>query len=51
MPKAKTEEAGSLPKSERAKLQRLYRKGKATYGSVQNLQKASGMPKKKVTDF
>ena len=51
MPKAKNEEAGSLSKSETAKLQRLYREGKAAYGSVQNLQKASGLSKKKVTDF
>ena len=51
MPKAKNEEAESLSKSEKAKLQRLYREGKAAYGSVQNLQKASGLSKKKVTDF
>ena len=51
MPKAKNEEAGSLSKSEKAKLQRLCREGKAAYGSVQNLQKASGLSKKKVTDF
>ena len=49
--KAKNEEAGSLSKSEKAKLQRLYREGKAAYGSVQNFQKASGLSKKKVTDF
>ena len=51
MPKAKNEEAGSLSSSEKVKLQRLYREGKAAYGSVQNLQKASGLSKKKVTDF
>ena len=51
MPKAKNEEAGSFSKSQKAKLQRLYRVGKAAYGSVQNLQKASGLSKKKVTDF
>ena len=51
MPKAKNEEAGSLSKFEKAKLQRLYREGKAAYGSVQNLQKASRLSKKKVTDF
>ena len=51
MPKAKNEEAGSLSKSEKAKLQRLYREGKAAYGSVQNPQKASGLSKKKVNDF
>ena len=51
MPKAKNEEAGTLSKSEKAKLQRLYREGKAAYGSVKNLQKASGLSKRKVTDF
>ena len=51
MPKARNGEAGSLSKSERAKLQKLYREGKAAYDSVQNLQKASGLSKKKVTDF
>ena len=51
MPKAKNEEAGSLSKSEKAELQRLYREGKTAYGSVQNLQKASGLTKKTVTDF
>ena len=51
MPKAKNEEAGSLSSSEKVKLQRLYREGKAAYGSVQNLHKASGLSKKKVTDF
>ena len=51
MRKAENEEAGSLSKSEKAKLQRLYREGKAAYGSVQNLEKASGLSKKKVTDF
>ena len=51
MPKAKNEEAGSLSKSERVKLQRLYREGKSAYGSLQNLEKASGLSKKKVTDF
>ena len=29
----------------------MYREGKAAYGSVQNLQKATGYSKKKVTDF
>ena len=51
MPKAKNEEAGSHSKSEKTKLQRLYSEGKAAYGAVQNLQKASGLSKKKVTDF
>ena len=51
MPKAKTEGAGFLSKSEKAKLQRLYRDGKAAYGSMKNLQKASGLSKKKVAYF
>ena len=51
MSKAENEEAGSLSKSESAKLNRLYREGKDAYGSVQNLQKASGLPKRKVTDL
>ena len=51
MPKAKTEGAGFLSKSEKAKPQRLYRDGKAAYGSIKNLQKASGLSKKKVAYF
>ena len=51
MPKAKTEAAGFLSKSEKAKLQRLYRDGKAAYGSIKNLQKGSGLSKKKVAYF
>ena len=48
---AKTEGAGFLSKSEKAKLQRLYRDGKAAYGSIKNLQKASGLSEKKVAYF
>ena len=48
MPKAKTEGARFLSKSEKAKLQSLYRYGKAAYGSITNLQKVSGLYKKKV---
>ena len=51
MPKTKTEGAGFLSKSEKAKLQRLYRDGKAAYGSTQNLQKASGLSKKRLPTF
>ena len=51
MPKAKTEGAGFFSNSEKAKLQRLYRNGKAAYGSIKNLQKASGLSKKKVAYF
>ena len=51
MPKAKTEGAGSLSKSEKAKFQRLYKEGKAAFGSVKNLQKASGLSRGKVISF
>ena len=51
MPKAKTEGAGFLSKSEKAKLQRLYRDGKAAYGSIKRQQKASGLSKKKLPTF
>ena len=51
MPKAKTKGAGFLSKSEKAKLRRLYRDGKAAYGLIQNLQKASGLSKKKIAYF
>ena len=51
MPKAKTEGAGFLSKSKKVKLQRLYRDGKAAYGSIKNLQKAIGLSKKKVAYF
>ena len=48
MPKLKREEAGSLSKSERQKLQRLYTQGGAGYGSVRNLVKASNLSVSKV---
>ena len=51
MPKLKREEAGSLSKSERQKLQRLYTQGGAAYGSVRNLVKASNLPVSKVRQF
>ena len=51
MPKAKTEGVGSLSKSEKAKLQRLYKEGKAAFGSVRNLQKACGLSRGKVISF
>ena len=51
MSKAKTEGARFLSKSEKTKLQRLYRDGKAAYESIKNLQKASGLSKKKVAYF
>ena len=45
------EEAGSLWKCERQKLQRLYTQGAAAYGSVGNLAKASRLPVSKVRQF
>ena len=51
MPKLKREEAGSLSKSERQKLQRLYTQGGAAYGSVRNLVKASNLSVSKVRHF
>ena len=51
MPKLKIEEAGSLSKYERQKLQRLYTQGAADYGSVRNLAKASRLPVSKVRQF
>ena len=51
MPKVKKEEAGSLSKYERQKLQRLYTQGAAAYGSVRNLAKASRLPASKVRQF
>ena len=51
MPKLKIEEAGSLSKYERQKLQRLYTQGAAAYGSVRNLTKASRLPVSKVRQF
>ena len=50
MPKLKIEEAGSISKIERQKLQRLYTQG-AAYGSVRNLAKASRVPVSKVRQF
>ena len=51
MPKPKIEEAGSLSKYERQKLQRLYTQGAAVDGSVRNLAKASRLPVSKVFTF
>ena len=51
MPKQKTEELGSLSKSEKVKVNRLYSRGRDAYGSIQNLSKASGLSKKKVEKF
>ena len=51
MPKLKIEQAGSLSKYERQKLQKLYTQGAAAYGSVHNLAKASRLPLSKVRQF
>ena len=51
MPKLKIEEAGSLSKYERQKLQRLYTQVAAAYGSVRNLAKTSRLPVSKVKQF
>ena len=44
-------DAGILSKDEEKKLDLLYRKGPAAYGSITNLQKASELPRKKVETF
>ena len=51
MPKLKIEEAGSLSKYERQKLQRLYTQGAAAHGFVRNLAKAIRLPVSKVRLF
>ena len=51
MPKLKREEAGSLSKSERQKLQRLYTQSGAADGCVRNLVKASNLSVSKVRQF
>ena len=51
MPKLKREEAGSLSKSERQKLRRLYTQGGTAYGFVRNLVKASNLTILKVRQF
>ena len=51
MPKLKIEEAGSLSKYERQKLQRMYTQAAAAYGSVHNLAKATRLPVSKFRQF
>ena len=46
MPQQKTEQLGSLSKSEKVRLKRLYSRVEAAYGFNQNLSKASGLSKK-----
>ena len=47
MPKQKTEELGSLAKSEKVRPNRLYFRCRIAYGSVQSLNKASSLSDKK----
>ena len=51
MPKPKREEAGSLPKNERQKLQRWHAQDGAAFGSVRNSVKASNLSVSKVRQF
>ena len=51
MPRVKKEELGSLSKSEREKLQRLYTQRFAPYGSVRNLAKAAKLSPSMVREF
>ena len=51
MPNLKREEAGSLSKSERQKLQKFYTQGGAAYGSERNLVKASNLSVSKMRQF
>ena len=51
MPKRKTEDLGSHSKSEKVSLNRLYSRGRAAYGSVRKMSKASGLSKKSRTVF
>ena len=51
MPKLRRKEAGSISKSERQKLQKLYTQGGAAYGSVCNLVKDSNVSVSKVRQF
>ena len=51
MPRVKKEGLGSLSKSERQKLQRLYTQGFAAYSSVRNLAKAAKLSPLKVIEF
>ena len=51
MPQREKEEQGCLSKSEKVSLNRMYSKGRAAYGSIQNLSKLSGLSKNKVEKF
>ena len=47
----KIEKFGSFSKSEKVRLNKLYSRGRAVYGSIQNLSTRSGLSKKKVETF
>lgn len=51
MPSTESLESGYLSLSERITLTRLYRKGPAAFGSIENLSNQSGIPRKKVAYF
>ena len=51
MPGVRKEGLGSISKSERQKLQRLYTQGFTAYGSVRNLAKAAKLSPLKVREF
>ena len=51
VPRVKKEELGSLSKSERQKLQKLYTQGFAAYGFVRHLAKATELSPSKVREF
>ena len=51
MPELKIEEAGSLSKYERQKLQRLYTQGAAAYSSVHNLEKLADYQYQRLDSF
>ena len=51
MPKQKREEAGSLSKYERQKLERLYTQVRSAHGSLRHLVKGRDLPVTKVRQF
>ena len=48
MPKQETQDFGHLSNSEKVIPNRFYSRGRAAFGSVQNLSKASGLSKERV---
>ena len=51
MPRDTRLDHGSLSLSDRIKLSRLYRQGRAAYGSIANLTNESKLPRKKILEF